>query len=280
MPKKKKRTKVETLQANCRECNWSGPEEDVRPDQKTAKDTCPNCLSYKISYIETPKKGKTKAVAKKKPEQLYERCYSKHPALDLYDGLVIYGGSCITPVVTDADIYIGFDHGMTFTPRSFPWNPGYDVPYFIQDRGVPKIPQNFKRLVEWTVEQIEDGQKVHAGCIGGHGRTGMFLAAVVAQLGVADDAVGYVREHYCNRAVESREQCAFLMNEFNVAWSAPSKSSWGAGSQVKTNAKTAVKKGGVYQFPQEDDPSFPGSTAAGEVWADSLKGWHGDDEKK
>lgn len=143
-------------------------------------------------------------------------CYESHPALKLPGTeLVIFGGSCINPKVKDADVYIGFDAGMKFTERHWPWKKGAEVLFKIKDMGTPSKPDDFKKLVSWTKKQMEDGRKVHCGCIGGHGRTGMFLAALVSEFG-EKDAISYVREHYCQKAVESSEQVEFLGEHFGI----------------------------------------------------------------
>lgn len=169
-----------------------------------------------------PKPGKA-------PKSLTGRCYEKHPPLPLRDGLVIYGGSCLTPLIDDADVYIGFDGGMRMSPRSWPWNPGHEVIYPIQDGQVPKNLGNFKTLIGWTIQQLEAGAKVHAGCIGGHGRTGTFFAALVRTMVGEEDAIAYVRKHYCPKVVESDVQVNWLHEHFGIKKQAPSKAHLGSG---------------------------------------------------
>ena len=58
----------------------------------------------------------TRASKRRRTTRRRPSCYQSHPALKLPGTeLVIYGGSCISPAVKDADVYIGFDAGMTFT---------------------------------------------------------------------------------------------------------------------------------------------------------------------
>jgi protein-tyrosine phosphatase len=57
---------------------------------------------------------------------------------------------------------------------------------------VPDKPDEFKKLVAWTRKQLEAGLKVHCGCMGGHGRTGTFLAALSSDFG-EKDAISHVR---------------------------------------------------------------------------------------
>lgn len=159
----------------------------------------------------------TSGFKEKKPVHVHKSCYESHPPLKIPGtDLVIYGGSCLHPVVTDADVYIGFDFGMRFTGRNWPWKTGEEFLFEIQDMSVPKHPEEFKKLVEWTAQQLRDGKKVHAGCIGGHGRTGLFLSALVNVMSGEKDAISYVRKAYCERAVETKSQIDFLETHFGV----------------------------------------------------------------
>lgn len=148
-----------------------------------------------------------------------KRCYHGHPALPIKVGdltYLIHGGSCSTPVVTDAGVYVGLDSGMPRTKRGYPWTEGFEVFFKIQDMGVPDDPEQFKKLIEWLALQLAADQKVHVGCIGGHGRTGMVLAALVRHMTGDPDAITYVRKHYCMKAVESAEQVRFLNKHFGT----------------------------------------------------------------
>jgi hypothetical protein len=144
------------------------------------------------------------------------RCYESHPPLKLPGTeFVIYGGSCSKPIIKDADIYIGFDSSMRQTSKRFPWKKGEEVRFLITDMSTPDDPEEFRRLVEWTKKQLAKKAKIHAGCIGGHGRTGTFLAALVSHYG-EKDAIEYVRQHYCQKAVESAKQVDYLNKHFGI----------------------------------------------------------------
>jgi hypothetical protein len=161
-------------------------------------------------------------------------CYHTHPPLKFVakDGIeyTIYGGNCRTPIVKDADIYIGFDGSVAAGSDLFPWDVGYVQPilvdYYITDMSAPKSPVLFHKLIDWTCEQLVAGKKIHAGCIGGHGRTGTFLSAVYAQMTGQKDAIQYVRKNYCEKAVESKAQIDFLMKNFGTSAAKPGKE-WG-----------------------------------------------------
>jgi hypothetical protein len=81
----------------------------------------------------------------------------------------------------------------------------------------------FKKLIAWLDEQLSSGLKVHVGCVGGHGRTGTVLSALVAariargvEIAVDGDVIGYVRTNYCKKAVETAAQVEFLVQHYGV----------------------------------------------------------------
>lgn len=154
-----------------------------------------------------------------------QRCYHTHPGLKIGEHLV-FGGSCSTPIHDDCDIYVGLDYSFADHKQRFPWVEGHAIHYQIQDMGVPKNAPEFIELITWLAGRIESGDKAHIGCIGGHGRTGTVLAALVAHMTTEADAIGYVREHYCEKAVESTEQVKFLMKHFGCAEVKGAKAGW------------------------------------------------------
>lgn len=145
-------------------------------------------------------------------------CHESHPPLEIGGG-VLLGGNCRTHTRHQGvDLYVALDSGQQ--------HPYFDesmkldtlprcVYYPIQNLGVPNNAEKFHALIHIIVEALEQGQRVHVGCIGGHGRTGMVLAAVAAVLGVSDDPIAWVRENYCKKAVENSAQEGFLVVNFN-----------------------------------------------------------------
>lgn len=155
----------------------------------------------------------------------YTACADTHPALEIPGtGLHIYGGSCIHPVVKDADVYVGFQTGMKSTIRQLPWYDGTEFLFPISDMQAPKSLPEFMNLLNFLASNMEDGKKVHIGCIGGHGRTGLVLAALVTHMTGEYDSITYVRKHYCKKAVESSTQIDFLHDNFCIKKVAGSKS--------------------------------------------------------
>jgi len=152
-------------------------------------------------------------------------CYATHPVIEIGGGTLV-GGNCGHPVCKDASVYIGLDT-YSYAPRSsggFPWAPKKiqdgivaDFLYPITDMQPPKDVKNFVMMIDYIIERLALHEKVHVGCVGGHGRTGVVIAAVVAVLHPEiESAIAHVRSIYCTKAVESADQVAFLMKHFKV----------------------------------------------------------------
>lgn len=61
------------------------------------------------------------------------------------------------------------------------------------------------RLVSKILCRLKYGKKIGLFCFGGHGRTGYVASVVLGKLGY-EDPIGFLRQHYCKRAVESSAQ--------------------------------------------------------------------------
>lgn len=62
-------------------------------------------------------------------------------------------------------------------------------------------------LREQVIPALEAGRRILAYCIGSHGRTGSFLASLIAMLEPETvDPIAAVRERHCRKAVETRLQ--------------------------------------------------------------------------
>ena len=153
------------------------------------------------------------------------RCYEHHPVLKLGKGK-LYGGAARSPKVKDADVYVVLQSGDMNGWQSDPWEKQTvtEVYYGIRDMEAPADVSRFKKLVTWVCTQLQNGKTVHIGCIGGHGRTGTVISAIVAEMLEEKDAIQYVRKHYCKKAVESKAQVAFLMKHYGVSTAEGTKS--------------------------------------------------------
>lgn len=79
------------------------------------------------------------------------------------------------------------------------------------DLSVPGDPTAVVAALGSLLGRARSGERVEIGCYGGHGRTGTALAVLAVLCGhQPDQAVGWVRATYCERAVENQEQEAFV----------------------------------------------------------------------
>lgn len=71
-----------------------------------------------------------------------------------------------------------------------------------------------KALLDLTLERVivalSAKEPVYIGCRGGLGRTGTVLGALAVALGVSEDPVLWVREHYSQHAIETYAQENFV----------------------------------------------------------------------
>ena len=84
----------------------------------------------------------------------------------------------------------------------------------IADFSVPHDKAAVDRALKDVFTTLLRGQTIYVGCAGGWGRTGLMLA-LIAKVAGQEDPVGYVREHYTSRAVETPEQHRYIA-EFDV----------------------------------------------------------------
>ncbi len=153
------------------------------------------------------------------------RCHEvNHEPIEIGGG-ILYGGACNSPK-SGYDIYIGFQEGMILRHSKYPWvkDPAVEFEFVIADMRVPKSVVTFRKLIKYMKKQLSQGKKIHIGCIGGHGRTGLVIAALVSVLlPDEEDAIAWTREHHCERAVESQQQVNWLMKYFKVKEAEPTK---------------------------------------------------------
>jgi hypothetical protein len=81
------------------------------------------------------------------------------------------------------------------------------------DYAVPANTDVVREQCDELLRRVHTGQRVEIGCVGGHGRTGTMLALLATMSGTpAAEAVAWVRAHYCESAVETPEQEAYVDN--------------------------------------------------------------------
>jgi hypothetical protein len=102
------------------------------------------------------------------------------------------------------------DYGLYLDDRWEPPWPHDHVEW--PDFGVPSDAAALVGALRVLHERAAEGQRVELGCLGGHGRTGTALACLAVLAGhPAPDAVAWVRSAYCEDAVETAEQEAFVI---------------------------------------------------------------------
>lgn len=129
----------------------------------------------------------------------------------------IHGGNCGDHGGTRADIYVALDEGLARPPRFRPEGPvqPVSVVYPIANMKAPNRPEKFAILVNYLHNALNMGLEVHIGCIGGHGRTGLVIAALAAKEGV-QNPITWTRENYCHKAVETKDQVNFLVAHYGA----------------------------------------------------------------
>src|SRR5690242_230605 len=97
------------------------------------------------------------------------------------------------------------DFGLYLDPS---WEP--DWPHAMldwPDFGVPSATDTAVTQIRQAFERAKAGEAVEVACVGGHGRTGTVLACMAILAGVpVDEAVRWVRDAYCSRAVQEPAQ--------------------------------------------------------------------------
>jgi hypothetical protein len=79
------------------------------------------------------------------------------------------------------------------------------------DFGLPQDAVSALDGLGQVLARAREGQRVEIGCWGAHGRTGTALATLAVLTGLPrEEAVPWVRETYCDKAVETPEQEAFV----------------------------------------------------------------------
>lgn len=143
------------------------------------------------------------------------KCAHSHPLLTIGDEkLQIQGGSAYSPQ-GKWDVEIMLCGGAKTPDLMLPWGPTF-VRLPIIDQSVPSDRDTFDKLIDWTIEQMKAEKRVHVGCIGGHGRTGLFLAVLVHRITGQADATQWLRDNYCKKAVESKAQVNWLHKHYGI----------------------------------------------------------------
>lgn len=107
----------------------------------------------------------------------------------------------------------------------------HDFKVDTEDFSVP-TQEDMQLGIKFALEQLVKGNDIYAGCMGGIGRTGLFMACMASVMidyskcagdppPVPGASVAYVRAHYLGHAVETEEQQKFVADfdtEPSVDW--------------------------------------------------------------
>ncbi len=72
--------------------------------------------------------------------------------------------------------------------------------------------ERLRAVVAEIAQNMDEGRGVEIGCIGGHGRTGTLLAALIARIERrnASEAILAARDRYCVQAIETTAQVELI----------------------------------------------------------------------
>ena len=132
--------------------------------------------------------------------------HAHRDAVTFADGPTVVGARFLVDDPYEPDQAPTF--GLYFDRR---WAPPWDhalLPWV--DFGVPDA-NELRVALEDVLDRSRRGEHVEVGCLGGHGRTGTALACLAVLTGTPpSEAVAWVRAAYCEKAVETDEQQAFV----------------------------------------------------------------------
>lgn len=151
-------------------------------------------------------------------------CHETHKELQIPGALGIVRGGNARSAKDGFDVYVDLDSKGQIQQAPWRSTPGVvKVRYEIANYRVPADPETFKAFIDWLCTQVHAGKRVHIGCIGGHGRTGLVIAALYKQLTGDKDAITWVRKNHCHKAVETNDQVAFLVKHFGCNDTGPAR---------------------------------------------------------
>jgi Swiss Army Knife protein, DSP-PTPase phosphatase domain len=111
------------------------------------------------------------------------------------------------------------DFGLYLDPMWTPTWPSEHLDW--PDFGVPTQHVQADAAIERAWRKAQKGARVEVACIGGHGRSGTVLACMAVLAGIApDEAVRWVRQAYCERAVQEPSQ-EYWMQRFAERQASP-----------------------------------------------------------
>jgi len=128
-------------------------------------------------------------------------CPHRSQAVEYPDGTTVYASASafhwIDPFRPAPDVGLWLDESWAEHGEVIDW----------PDGGAPRDWDDARARIRQAFADAGAGARVEVGCIAAHGRTGTVLACMAILAGVpADQAIEWVRDHYCSKAVETGPQ--------------------------------------------------------------------------
>lgn len=142
------------------------------------------------------------------PTLIFEKDETNYFASDIrgvgcFDGDLVLNLTGISSLPSNVPDILLEEFDIGFEEITIPW----------PDFGTPRVKHSFWEVLH-NYTMLENYKNVCIHCEGGHGRTGTALSSLLIALEqyTAKDAVQFVREVYCHKAVEVPNQCRYLQN--------------------------------------------------------------------
>jgi len=128
-------------------------------------------------------------------------CPHRSQAVEYPDGTTVYASASafhwVDPSAMTHDVGLWLDESWSNYGEVIDW----------PDGGAPRDWEDARTRIRQAFADARGGARVEVGCIAAHGRTGTVLACFAILAGVpADQAIEWVRDHYCSKAVETGPQ--------------------------------------------------------------------------
>ena len=80
-----------------------------------------------------------------------------------------------------------------------------------------------EEAIEWLMPYLDRPDSIiEIACMGGHGRTGTYLASLMVRLGWGPtDAIEYIRNNYCKKAIETKPQEELIREYHSILTGVP-----------------------------------------------------------
>jgi len=135
----------------------------------------------------------------------YSKCRHYNFPLEFPSGIVVHPSSMhhrdSETFAPDMGYYLDYGWSPTGLASFLDW----------QDYGLPNSEYAALVTIMDAYKKAKAGLWVEVGCIGGHGRTGTFLACMLVIDGLTPvEAIAYIKKNYCTKAIENQEQEWFV----------------------------------------------------------------------